>query len=147
LGLAVTGSGKTLAYVLPAIAHIMAQSENAEINSNGPIVLIVVPTRELGIQVYEQARLYSAPFGLSVARTIGGENKYEQSKALQNGADICICTPGRIIDLIKIKATDFIRTTYLVFDEADRMFDLGFGKNFYNFQLNLIFRGASTFDF
>jgi ATP-dependent RNA helicase DDX42 len=61
-------------------------------------------------------------------RALGGESKYEQQKALQNGCDILVCTPGRIIDLIKINATDFVRTSFLVFDEADRMFDLGFGK-------------------
>lgn len=79
-------------------------------------------------QVYEQARYYSTPFGFSVVRAIGGENKYEQQKALESGCDICVCTPGRMIDLIKINATDFVRTSFLVFDEADRMFDLGFGK-------------------
>lgn len=71
-------------------------------------------------QVYEQARLYSSASGLSVVRALGGESKYEQQKALENGCDICVCTPGRLIDLIKIKATDFIRTSFLVFDEADR---------------------------
>ncbi|KAI6188181.1 RNA helicase [Aphelenchoides besseyi] len=125
LGLAATGSGKTLAYVLPAIVHILSQPEQ-EYKSVGPFVVIVVPTRELALQVYEEARQFGHAFGLQVVCAYGGGNKYEQQKALQNGADICICTPGRLIDLIKIEATDFIRTSFLVFDEADRMFDLGF---------------------
>jgi ATP-dependent RNA helicase DDX42 len=127
LGIAATGSGKTLAYVLPAIVHINNQPQDAS-DSYGPIVLIVVPTRELGIQVYEQTVFYSKLFGIQVVRAIGGENKYEQQKALESGCDICVCTPGRIIDLIKIKATDFVRTSFYVIDEADRMFDFGFGK-------------------
>ncbi|KAI6215108.1 RNA helicase [Aphelenchoides besseyi] len=125
LGLAATGSGKTLAYVLPAIVHILSQPEQTY-KSKGPFVVIVVPTRELALQVYEEARQFGHTFGLQVVCAYGGGNKYEQQKALQNGADICICTPGRLIDLIKIEATDFIRTSFLVFDEADRMFDLGF---------------------
>lgn len=58
----------------------------------------------------------------------GGGSKWEQSKALESGGEIVVATPGRMIDLIKIKATNLQRVTYLVIDEADRMFDLGFGK-------------------
>ena len=56
----------------------------------------------------------------------GGGNKYEQSKALELGAEICVATPGRMIDMIKMKATNLLRCTYLVLDEADKMFMLGF---------------------
>jgi ATP-dependent RNA helicase DDX42 len=56
----------------------------------------------------------------------GGDSKWEQQKALQGGAEICIATPGRLIDMVKAKATRLDRVTYLVLDEADRMFDMGF---------------------
>lgn len=72
----------------------------------------------------------------------GGGSKWEQTKSLQQGAEIVVGTPGRLIDLIKAKATNLERITYLVFDEADRMFDMGFGKdnNYYKlFKLCYIF--------
>ena len=59
----------------------------------------------------------------------GGGSKWEQSKAVKEGCEILVATPGRLIDLVKIKATNLQRVTYLVFDEADRMFDMGFGDN------------------
>lgn len=58
----------------------------------------------------------------------GGGSKWEQSKALESGAEIVVATPGRMIDLVKMKATNLTRVTFLVLDEADRMFDMGFGK-------------------
>jgi ATP-dependent RNA helicase DDX42 len=69
---------------------------------------------------------YCKPYDIRVVCAYGGGLKYEQKKALEQGAEIVICTPGRIIDMIKMKATNFLRTTFLVFDEVDRMFDLGF---------------------
>lgn len=59
----------------------------------------------------------------------GGGSKWEQSKALEGGAEIVVATPGRMIDLVKMKATNLTRVSFLVLDEADRMFDMGFGKN------------------
>lgn len=58
----------------------------------------------------------------------GGGSKWEQSKALESGAEIVVATPGRMIDLVKMKATNLTRVTFLVLDEADRMFDMGFGE-------------------
>ncbi|PAV82698.1 hypothetical protein WR25_16192 [Diploscapter pachys] len=115
LGIAKTGSGKTAAYLWPAI------------EGEGPIALIVVPTRELAIQVYQEAKRFCRVYNINVICAYGGGSKYEQSNELQNeGAELVVCTPGRIIDLVKIEATNFLRTTFLVFDEADRMFDMGF---------------------
>nr|CAD2140997.1 unnamed protein product [Meloidogyne enterolobii] len=124
LGLAKTGSGKTLAYIWPTIVHIMNQEELAP--GDGPIALIVVPTRELAIQVYNEAKRYTSLYNIALVCAYGGGSKYEQKKALENGAELVIGTPGRIIDLVKIEATNFLRTTFLVLDEVDRMFDLGF---------------------
>lgn len=64
--------------------------------------------------------------GLRVAAAFGGLNKYEQFKDLKAGSEIAVCTPGRMIDLVRMKACTMRRATYLVFDEADRMFDMGF---------------------
>ncbi|KFD64928.1 hypothetical protein M514_06320 [Trichuris suis] len=124
VGIAKTGSGKTAAYLWPALYHIMDQRDLQP--NEGPICLIVVPTRELAIQVYNEARKYGKPYGLRVVCAYGGGSKWEQTKALQEGAEIVVCTPGRLIDLVKAQATNLERVTYLVFDEADRMFDLGF---------------------
>lgn len=63
----------------------------------------------------------------------GGGSKWEQSKALECGAEIVVATPGRMIDLVKMKATNLQRVTFLVLDEADRMFDMGFGKEYNSF--------------
>ncbi|KAF7639549.1 hypothetical protein Mgra_00000879 [Meloidogyne graminicola] len=124
LGLAKTGSGKTLAYIWPTIVHIMNQEELSP--GDGPIALIIVPTRELAIQVYNEAKRYTSLYNIALVCAYGGGSKYEQKKALESGAELVIGTPGRIIDLVKIDATNFLRTTFLVLDEVDRMFDLGF---------------------
>ncbi|VDP30272.1 unnamed protein product [Heligmosomoides polygyrus] len=125
LGIAKTGSGKTAAYLWPAIVHIMDQPDLKA--GEGPIALVVVPTRELAIQVYQEAKRFCKVYNINVICAYGGGSKWEQSNELKNeGAELVICTPGRIIDLVKIEATNFLRTTFLVFDEADRMFDMGF---------------------
>ncbi len=69
---------------------------------------------------------FSKAYGLRVAAAFGGLNKYEQFKDLKAGSEVAVATPGRMIDLIKMKACNMTRCTYLVFDEADRMFDMGF---------------------
>ncbi|XGW13831.1 hypothetical protein V3C99_000266 [Haemonchus contortus] len=125
LGIAKTGSGKTAAYLWPAIVHIMDQPDLDV--GDGPIALIVVPTRELAIQVYQEAKRFCKVYNINVICAYGGGSKWEQSNELKNeGAELVVCTPGRIIDLVKVEATNFSRTTFLVFDEADRMFDMGF---------------------
>lgn len=68
-------------------------------------------------------------YNIQVCCCYGGGSKWEQSKALEGGAEIVVATPGRIIDLVKMKATSLARVTFLVLDEADRMFDMGFGKH------------------
>ncbi|DBB13027.1 TPA: hypothetical protein ACH3X3_005761 [Trebouxia sp. C0006] len=124
LGIAKTGSGKTAAFVLPMIVHIMDQPEVEK--GAGPIGVIVVPTRELAEQIHKETRKFSKAYQLRVAAAFGGLSKFEQFKDLKHGSEIAVCTPGRMIDLIKMKACSMLRATYLVFDEADRMFDMGF---------------------
>lgn len=88
----VQGSGKTLAYVLPAVQHVIKQVEQFSANG-GPVVLVVVPTRELALQVYEAFRPFARVHDLSVVCAHGGGSKYEQEKALKSGCEICVATP------------------------------------------------------
>ena len=92
----------------------------------GPIALVLVPTRELAMQIFAEAKKYGRVYNVSVVCAYGGGSKWEQSKSFEQGAEVAIATPGRMIDMIKMKVTNLERVTYLILDEADRMFDLGF---------------------
>ncbi|CAF1050703.1 unnamed protein product [Adineta steineri] len=124
IGIAKTGSGKTGAFVWPAIVHIMAQ-EQLKVD-DGPIVLILAPTRELAQQIHLECKKYGKPYNINSSCAFGGGNMHEQIMACKEGCEILVCTPGRLIDLVKKKGTNLQRVTYVVFDEADRMFDMGF---------------------
>ncbi|KXJ79862.1 ATP-dependent RNA helicase DDX42 [Aedes albopictus] len=124
IGIAKTGSGKTAAFLWPMLVHIMDQKELGP--GDGPIGLILAPTRELSLQIYQEAKKFGKIYNISVCCCYGGGSKWEQSKALEMGAEIVVATPGRMIDMVKMKATNLQRVTYLVLDEADRMFNLGF---------------------
>nr|CAH0113102.1 unnamed protein product [Daphnia galeata] len=124
IGIAQTGSGKTAAFLWPMIVHILDQPVLK--TGDGPIGLILAPTRELSQQIYTEAKKFCKVFGISVVCCYGGGSKWEQSKDLEQGTEIVVATPGRMIDLVKIKATNLQRVTFLVLDEADRMFDMGF---------------------
>ncbi|XP_020293962.1 ATP-dependent RNA helicase DDX42 isoform X2 [Pseudomyrmex gracilis] len=124
IGIAKTGSGKTAAFIWPMLVHIMDQRQLSA--GDGPIGLILAPTRELSQQIYQEARKFGKVYNIQVCCCYGGGSKWEQSKALENGAEIVVATPGRMIDLVKMKATNLTRVTFLVLDEADRMFDMGF---------------------
>lgn len=122
VGIAETGSGKTLAYTLPALVHVSAQPRLAQ--GDGPIVLVLAPTRELAVQIQEEA----VKFGSRIRSTCiyGGAPKGPQIRDLKKGVEIVIATPGRLIDLLEAQHTNLKRVTYLVLDEADRMLDMGF---------------------
>ncbi|KAG7459764.1 hypothetical protein MATL_G00214200 [Megalops atlanticus] len=124
IGIAKTGSGKTAAFIWPMLVHIMDQKELEA--GEGPIAVIVCPTRELCQQIHAECKRFGKVYGLRSVAVYGGGSMWEQAKALQEGAEIVVCTPGRLIDHVKKKATSLQRVTYLVFDEADRMFDMGF---------------------
>uniref|UniRef100_A0A4W4DSX2 ATP-dependent RNA helicase DDX42 n=1 Tax=Electrophorus electricus TaxID=8005 RepID=A0A4W4DSX2_ELEEL len=124
IGIAKTGSGKTAAFIWPMLVHIMDQKELEQ--GEGPIAVIVCPTRELCQQIHAECKRFGKVYGLRSVAVYGGGSMWEQAKALQDGAEIVVCTPGRLIDHVKKKATSLQRVTYLVFDEADRMFDMGF---------------------
>lgn len=123
-GVAETGSGKTLTYTLPAIVHINAQPLLAP--GDGPIVLILAPTRELAVQIQEEASKFGKSSRIRNTCVYGGVPKGPQIRDLSKGVEICIATPGRLIDMLEAGKTNLRRVTYLVLDEADRMLDMGF---------------------
>ncbi|KAK1265310.1 DEAD-box ATP-dependent RNA helicase 20 [Acorus gramineus] len=124
IGIAETGSGKTLAYLLPAIVHVNAQPILAP--GDGPIVLVLAPTRELAVQIQQEATKFGASSKIKNTCIYGGVPKGPQVRDLQRGVEIVIATPGRLIDMLESHHTNLRRVTYLVLDEADRMLDMGF---------------------
>ncbi|XP_010915213.1 DEAD-box ATP-dependent RNA helicase 20 isoform X1 [Elaeis guineensis] len=124
IGIAETGSGKTLAYLLPAIVHVNAQPILAP--GDGPIVLVLAPTRELAVQIQQEATKFGASSRIKSTCIYGGVPKGPQVRDLQKGVEIVIATPGRLIDMLESHYTNLRRVTYLVLDEADRMLDMGF---------------------
>ncbi|CAN1286658.1 DEAD-box ATP-dependent RNA helicase 20 [Linum perenne] len=124
VGIAETGSGKTLAYLLPAIVHVNAQPILAP--GDGPIVLVLAPTRELAVQIQQEATKFGASSRIKNTCIYGGVPKGPQVRDLQKGVEIVIATPGRLIDMLESHNTNLRRVTYLVLDEADRMLDMGF---------------------
>ncbi|CAH8492355.1 ATP-dependent RNA helicase ddx42 [Schistosoma haematobium] len=124
IGIGKTGSGKTAAFLWPLIIHIMDQPELKL--GDGPIGVICAPTRELALQIYSEAKKLAKVYNLTVVCAYGGGSLWEQQKACEAGCEILVCTPGRLIDIVKKKSTNLRRVTYLVFDEADKMFNLGF---------------------
>ncbi|XP_078450915.1 putative ATP-dependent RNA helicase DDX5 isoform X1 [Lampetra fluviatilis] len=124
VGIAMTGSGKTLAYLLPAIVHINHQPFLER--GDGPVVLVLAPTRELAQQVQQVAQDYGRLSRIKSTCVYGGAPKGPQLRDLERGVEICIATPGRLIDFLESGKTNLRRCTYLVLDEADRMLDMGF---------------------
>jgi len=127
MGIAKTGSGKTLAFLLPMFRHIADQDELEE--GDGPIAVIMTPTRELCLQIGRECRKFTKAVDARAVCVYGGTGISEQIAELKRGAEIIVCTPGRMIDMLAAnsgKVTNLRRVTYLVLDEADRMFDMGF---------------------
>ena len=128
IGIAKTGSGKTLAFLLPLFRHIVAQPELEE--GDGPIAVIMTPTRELCMQIGKDIKKFQRALkGIRSVCVYGGTGISEQIAELKRGAEIIVCTPGRMIDMLAAnsgRVTNTRRVTYIVLDEADRMFDMGF---------------------
>lgn len=126
VGIAQTGSGKTLAYMLPGIVHIANQKPLQR--GEGPVVLVLAPTRELAQQIQTVVRdfgIHSKP-QIRYTCIFGGALKGPQVRDLERGVEVVIATPGRLIDFLERGITNLRRCTYLVLDEADRMLDMGF---------------------
>lgn len=127
IGTAKTGSGKTLAFVLPMLRHVLDQPP-LELEE-GPVAIVLSPTRELAIQTYSECKKFCKSLKLRVVCVYGGTGISEQIADLKRGAEIIVCTPGRMIDMLAAnngRVTNLRRVTYVVLDEADRMFDMGF---------------------
>ncbi|ODQ55985.1 P-loop containing nucleoside triphosphate hydrolase protein [Saitoella complicata NRRL Y-17804] len=127
IGVAKTGSGKTVAFLLPMFRHIKDQRPHEA--SEGPIGIVMTPTRELAVQIHRECKPFLKALGLRAVCAYGGSPIKDQIADLKRGAEIIVCTPGRMIDLLGANAgrvTNLRRATYLVLDEADRMFDMGF---------------------
>ncbi|XP_073829490.1 maheshvara [Musca autumnalis] len=126
VGIAQTGSGKTLAYMLPAMVHIANQPPLQR--GDGPIALVLAPTRELAQQIQSVVRDFGHLCKPEIRHTciFGGSSKVPQARDLDRGVEVIIATPGRLIDFLENRTTNLQRCTYLVLDEADRMLDMGF---------------------
>lgn len=158
IGIAKTGSGKTLAFILPMFRHILDQSPLED--GDGSIAIILTPTRELCMQIGKDIKKFSKSLNLRAVCVYGGTGISEQIAELKRGAEIIICTPGnlsclllfcpfcsilfyvcvvlyrigRMIDMLAAnsgRVTNLRRITYIVLDEADRMFDMGFGEFYF----------------
>uniref|UniRef100_A0A2K5EPQ9 ATP-dependent RNA helicase n=1 Tax=Aotus nancymaae TaxID=37293 RepID=A0A2K5EPQ9_AOTNA len=125
-----TGSGKTLAYCIPVVQSLQAMKSKIQ-RSDGPYVLVLVPTRELALQSFDTVQKLLKPFTWIVPGVLmGGEKRKSEKARLRKGINILISTPGRLVDHIKsTKNIHFSRLRWLVFDEADRILDLGFEKD------------------
>ena len=115
-----TGTGKTAAYLVAVINAMLAEK------NVGKKCLVLVPTRELAVQVEEEAKVLVGDSGLKAFSVYGGVGYEKQIANLKKGVDILIGTPGRVIDLIEGKNLDLSTSNFVVIDEADRMFDMGF---------------------
>lgn len=125
IGIAQTGTGKTAAFVLPLLS-LMAQRSSQKEAGARLRKLIIAPTRELVVQIEENVRIYSKHLPFKIAAIYGGVSEKPQIKALQEGVDIVIATPGRLLDLLRGREELFSKMEYLILDEADRMLDMGF---------------------
>lgn len=123
IGQAPTGTGKTLGFGVPLLERVFAPAEGGD---GTPQALVVVPTRELGIQVAKDLHVAGSTRGVRVLPIYGGVAYEPQIEALRAGVEILVGTPGRLLDLAKQKHLQLDRVRALVLDEADRMLDLGF---------------------
>lgn len=135
IGIAETGSGKTLAYIIPLINYILSIDENylrfesgQEFNLNKPLGLILAPTRELANQITIELSKFCKSLNLKSVSIIGGHSYEDTIELVKNGVHIVVATPGRLVDCLERKIINLSKCFFVVFDEADRMIDMGFEK-------------------
>lgn len=126
LAQAATGTGKTAAFALPMLHRLIESSRGGRHRTRG---LVLVPTRELAMQVAEAIHKYARGSGLDVAPVYGGASMSQQIRALSRGADVVVATPGRALDHLRRKSLDLADLEVLVLDEADEMLDMGFAED------------------
>src|SRR4029077_5733806 len=127
LGIAQTGTGKTAAFALPVLQHLSGFRERPQPKS--PRCLVLAPTRELAVQIGRRFDTYGKGLGLKLGMVIGGLGFGRQIETLNRGVDILVATPGRLLDLMGQGYAKLGNVNFLVIDEADRMFDMGFIKD------------------
>ena len=129
IGIAETGSGKTGAFLIPMLEFILRrpQEERDACSEDGPLALIMAPTRDLAIQIDEAAMELSKHCGVRTCCVVGGRDIGEQGVQLRKGCEIVTATPMRLLDVIDQRYVLLNQATYIVLDEADRMIDMGFG--------------------
>ncbi len=120
LGLAQTGTGKTAAFVLPVLQRMQKGPRNKT------RALIVAPTRELAEQIHSEINRLGSQTGIRSAAVYGGVNKPSQARKLRAGVEIVVACPGRLLDHLRDRTFNLKKVEYLVLDEADHMFDMGF---------------------
>ena len=125
LAQAATGTGKTAAFALPLLSRVNTSAKGAERTS----ALILVPTRELAMQVAEAVHRYGKPMGVSALAVYGGSSMEMQVRALKRGVDVVIATPGRALDHIRRQTLQMSSLKTVVLDEADEMLDMGFADD------------------
>jgi ATP-dependent RNA helicase RhlB len=128
-GQAQTGTGKTAAFLLAAFHRLLQQAPAADRRPNQPRAVMLAPTRELAIQIHKDAEVLGKYAGFKLGLVYGGTGYDSQRRMLEEGIDVLIGTPGRIIDYLKQGVFDLKAVQVMVLDEADRMFDLGFIKD------------------
>lgn len=129
-GQAQTGTGKTLAFLVAVVNRLLTRPALADRKPEDPRALILAPTRELAIQIHKDAVKFGSDLGLRFALVYGGVDYDKQRELLQQGVDVIIATPGRLIDYVKQHRVVSLHACEIcVLDEADRMFDLGFIKD------------------
>ena len=128
-GQAQTGTGKTAAFLVALYNHLLNKSGKAARRAQDARAVILAPTRELAIQIDKDAHQIGYYTGMRVGLVYGGVDYEKQRKQLEDGVDIIIATPGRLIDFVKQHAVSMGAVEIMIMDEADRMFDLGFIKD------------------
>ena len=127
MGAAQTGTGKTAAFTLPLLQRMMKHENASTSPARHPVrALVLLPTRELAVQVAEQVKLYAKYTNLNSAVVFGGMDMKPQTLELKKGVEVLVATPGRLLDHIEAKNTVLNQVEYVVLDEADRMLDIGF---------------------
>merc|ERR1719158_585021 len=115
VGIAQTGSGKTLSYILPAIMHMLNKKDQL----NTTQALVLAPTRELTQQIQSVANMFTRSHGLKSVAVYGGASVTRQVNDIGRGMDLCIATPGRLLQFLESQTIKLMDCSYLVFDEAD----------------------------
>ena len=128
-GQAQTGTGKTIAFLLATFQRLLTNQDAQKPASKQPRALILAPTRELAIQIVKDAELLNSHAGLRIVIAHGGKDYQRQRDAIDEGCDVLIGTPGRLLDFHKQRVFNLNNIEAVVLDEADRMFDLGFIKD------------------